>query len=210
MMRNDLPDHERALWILKTKGAQPVRNIAQEMDITTEGARFHLLKLEKKELVQAQTKAEGRGRPKKIWSLTDKGNARFPDTHSLLTVQLIQNVEEELGEDSLDKLIDAHEQNILQRYSKEIDESDPLEGKIQKLCDIRSREGYMAEYKREDDAWLLIENHCPICMAAETCQGFCRSELNIFQEVLGDDIEVERVEHIIKGARRCCYRITEK
>jgi len=207
-MKNDLPDHEQALWILKTKGPQPVRTIAREMDITTEGARFHLLKLEKKNLVEAETKPEGRGRPKKIWSLTIKGNARFPDTHSQLTVQLIQNVKEKLGEKSLDTLIDAHEQNTLERYMAEINQSATLEEKIQKLCNIRSREGYMAKYERDDDAWIFVENHCPICMAAETCQGFCRSELHIFQQVLGDNIEVERIEHIIKGARRCCYRIT--
>lgn len=209
-MKNDLPDHEQALWILKTRGPQSVQHIAQELNITTEGARFHLLKLEKKDLVQAEARAEGRGRPKKIWSLTDKGNARFPDTHSLLTVQLIQNVRENLGEESLETLIDAHEQNTLERYKKEIDQSDSLEKKIQILCDIRSREGYMAEYRKEDDAWLLIENHCPICVAAKTCQGFCRSELSIFRQILGDDVQVERVEHIIKGARRCCYRISKK
>ncbi|HLR76892.1 MAG TPA: hypothetical protein VK106_04480, partial [Balneolaceae bacterium] len=115
MMQKELPDHEEALWILKTKGAQPVQTLAKEMDITTEGARFHLLKLEKKDLVQTKKKVEGRGRPQKIWFLTEKGNARFPDTHSLLTVQILKNVKEELGKKSLDKLIDAHEEKMLAR-----------------------------------------------------------------------------------------------
>jgi len=210
MMKNDLPDHEQALWILKTKGAQPVRSIAEEMNITSEGARFHLLKLEKNDLVQSKNKVEGRGRPKKIWSLTDKGNGRFPDTHSLLTVQLLQDVKERLGRESMDTLIEAHEEKMLDRYLDEIDQSDAVEEKLQTLCDIRSREGYMAEYRQEDEGWLFIENHCPICMAAETCQGFCRSELNIFRQILGEEVEVERIEHIIKGARRCCYRIRER
>lgn len=208
-MKNTLPDHERALWILKTTGGQSVKAIAKEMNITIEGARFHLHKLEKEGLVQAETKIEGPGRPKKIWSLTEKGQSRFPDRHSFIVVQLIQNIKKTLGEQSLQSLIDTHESDMLERYKKEINPQSALEEKIQALCDIRSREGYMADYRKEGDAWLFMENHCPICMAAETCQGFCQSEINIFRHILGNGVEVERMEHIIKGARRCCYRITE-
>ena len=54
---------------------------------------------------------------------------------------------------------------------------------------------------------LLVENHCPICAAAKACQQFCRSELRVFQEALGDDVTVERVDHILAGARRCAYLV---
>jgi predicted ArsR family transcriptional regulator len=54
---------------------------------------------------------------------------------------------------------------------------------------------------------LLVENHCPICAAARACQNFCRSELDVFRRVLGPDVQVERVEHQLAGARRCAYRI---
>jgi hypothetical protein len=61
-----------------------------------------------------------------------------------------------------------------------------------------------------DGSYLLVENHCPICAAATACQGFCRSELQIFQEVLGDDVQVARTEHVLSGARRCAYRIAAR
>ena len=81
--------------------------------------------------------------------------------------------------------------------------------RIAALADIRTREGYMAEYREAEDGegWLLIENHCPICAAATACQGFCRSELAIFREMLGPECSIERTEHIVHGARRCAYRI---
>ncbi|AHC45613.1 putative transcriptional regulator [Achromobacter xylosoxidans NBRC 15126 = ATCC 27061] len=64
----------------------------------------------------------------------------------------------------------------------------------------------MAEYEELDDGSLLfIENHCPICAAATACQGFCRAELAVFEQVL--QARVERVEHILKQARRCAYTI---
>jgi predicted ArsR family transcriptional regulator len=66
----------------------------------------------------------------------------------------------------------------------------------------------MAEWRKDDDGFLLVENHCPICTAAAACQGFCRSELDVFRDALGRDAVVERIEHILAGARRCAYRIT--
>ena len=57
-----------------------------------------------------------------------------------------------------------------------------------------------------DGAYLLIENHCPICAAAAACQGFCRAELSLFEMLLAP-ARVERLEHILAGARRCAYRV---
>ena len=45
--------------------------------------------------------------------------------------------------------------------------------------------------------------------AAAICQGFCRSELDAFRRILGPGCRVERTDHILAGARRCAYRITE-
>lgn len=75
---------------------------------------------------------------------------------------------------------------------------------------VRSAEGYMAETRRDGDDFLFIENHCPICAAAQACMGFCRSELELFRQVLGEDVRVEREEHILLGARRCAYRISPR
>ncbi len=83
-----------------------------------------------------------------------------------------------------------------------------LRDRVARLAELRTREGYMAAWSKEPDgSFLLVENHCPICAAATACQGFCRSELAIFEAVLGPDARVERSEHLLAGARRCAYRI---
>lgn len=207
-MKTTLSDNEKALWILKTRGPQPVSAVANEMNVTTEGARFHLLKLEKEGLVLATKEAKGRGRPKHIWSLTEKGHARFPDTHAELTAKLITKMRETLGQEAVDKVIEANQQSGIEAYSEELEGLSNLESKVAKLAEIRAREGYMAEYEKDEEGYLLIENHCPICTAAKLCQGFCQAELNTFQTVLGKDVNVKRVSHIIAGARRCAYRIS--
>lgn len=207
-MDTKLRDNEKALLILKKKGDMSISMIADEMDVTTEGARFHLLKLEKEGLVKSRSEAEGRGRPKQIWSLTDAGHSRFPDTHADLTVNLINMMRESLGEDAVEEVIKNHEERMRSRYANEIDDDANLETRIAKLAEIRTKDGYMAEYEQEGNGFLFIENHCPICAAAKVCQGFCRAELNIFRNVLGEDVHIERTEHIIKGERRCAYKIS--
>jgi predicted ArsR family transcriptional regulator len=42
----------------------------------------------------------------------------------------------------------------------------------------------MAESHAEGGGYLFVENHCPICIAATACQGFCRRR-DVFQDVLG-------------------------
>jgi predicted ArsR family transcriptional regulator len=54
---------------------------------------------------------------------------------------------------------------------------------------------------------LLRENHCPICVAAKSCQGLCREELSLFQAVLGAGVRVQRTDHVLAGAQRCAYVI---
>lgn len=206
-MKNTLPENEKALRVLKTKGPQPISVVAGELGITVEGARFHLLKLEKEGLVESRAEAKGRGRPKQIWSLTASGNSRFPDTHAVLAANIITMIREALGEEALYKVIENHEQRMHARYAHEINGIPGLEERLVKLVEIRSKEGYMAEFERIDDGYLLVENHCPICEAAKVCNGFCNTELSIFKSVLGDEVRIERMEHIVKGGRRCSYII---
>ncbi|WP_236974138.1 helix-turn-helix transcriptional regulator [Membranihabitans maritimus] len=209
-MNNDFAENERSISILKEKGALPLSSIAKEMGVTSEGARFHLLKLEKEGLVRSRSEAKGRGRPKQIWSLTEKGHSRFPDRHAEMTAHLISTIRQTLGEEALEKILDSHEKGILERYRETLRKEGSLESKIKKLVKIRSEEGYMAHYIKEKTNFLFVEDHCPICAAAESCQNFCRAELNIFNEVLGNNVRVQREEHLISGDRRCTYKIWEE
>jgi predicted ArsR family transcriptional regulator len=207
IMRN-LHDNEKAIWILKQRGPQPLNALALELKVTIEGARFQLLKLANEGLVESVTESKGRGRPQQIWSLTGAGHARFPDTHAELTVKLIDKIREALGEDALSAVIEANAKAGIEKYLNELKHLNDLESRVSGLAEIRNKEGYLAGYVKDDDGFLLFENHCPICAAATACQGFCKSELQTFQVVLGERVLVERVDHILAGARRCAYRIS--
>lgn len=198
---------DRFLILLKTRGPQTSAELGAALGITDEAARQQLIKLSRDGVVEGFSEVSGVGRPAQIWRLTAAGNARFPDAHADLTVQLIQSIRTVLGEEALDRLITEREQATRSHYTEEMADASDLQERVARLAAIRTREGYMAEWREEGDGYLLMENHCPICAAAAICQGFCRAELTVFQEVLGPDVTVTREEHILVGARRCAYRI---
>ena len=87
---------------------------------------------------------------------------------------------------------------------------DSLPERLQCLSVIRSEEGYIAEVESDGAGYLFVESHCPICTAAQACQGFCSNELQLFREVLGEGVDVDRSEYLIAGDRRCTYRIRRR
>jgi predicted ArsR family transcriptional regulator len=196
--------------LLKTRGPQTAADLGAALGITGEAARQHLVRLAADGLVEASSQARGVGRPTQVWGLTDKGHARFPDTHAELTVQLLQAIRSQLGEEALDRLIAARAAESLAGYAAALEGADELGERVRRLAEARTREGYMAECQQVGCGYLLVENHCPICAAATVCQGFCRAERDVFQQALGTDVSVERTEHIVGGDRRCAYRIELK
>ncbi len=204
------PTAGRLLTLLKRRGPQSASELGTALGITGEAARQHLVKLASDGLVAASSEARGVGRPVQLWALTEAGNARFPDTHAELTAQLLGMIRSELGEEALERLIAARAAQSAAGYEAALQGAADLKERVERLAAARTREGYMAECHDDGNDLLLVENHCPICTAATACQGFCRAELGLFRRLLGEDVSVEREEHIVSGDRRCAYRVALK
>jgi predicted ArsR family transcriptional regulator len=199
---------ERVLMALKMHGTLSSAALGAMLGTSGEAARQQLVRLAEEGLVEARSTAARVGRPTQLWTLTPAAQARFPDTHAALTVQLLEIVQDQLGEAALDTIIAVREAQTTRAYQEAVGPARDLKGRVAALADLRSQEGYMAAWtEMADGSLLLVENHCPICAAATACQGFCRAELEVFRSVLGPEVEVERTEHIVSGGRRCSYTI---
>ncbi|GIC79233.1 metalloregulator ArsR/SmtB family transcription factor [Moritella sp. F3] len=222
---------EKILSLLKVEGALTAKALASELGLTTMGVRQHLQALADDGDISFEDKKAVRGRPTRYWSLTAQSNSHFSDRHEELTVQLIDSVQVIFGDTGLEQLIAHREQASFELYSDRLAGHPDLLGKLNALAELRSEEGYMATVMMGDESGIikddievsddnagivnsgtiywLMENHCPICAAASKCLNFCRSELNLFQSLLAGIATVEREEHIVEGARRCAYKVTE-
>jgi predicted ArsR family transcriptional regulator len=197
------------LRLLKTEGALDSAQLAGRLGLTAMAVRQHLYALQQAKFVTAEERPGAIGRPTKLWRLTPAADRFFPAAYAELSVALIDALSDAFGPAGVSRVLESRCSRQKVTYADRIRPDAPLQEKLRQLALVRTEEGYMAEVKRETKtSFLFIENHCPICAAATACRGFCETELDLFRAVLGPDIGVERVEHIVSGDRRCAYRIT--
>ena len=194
--------------LLKTEGPIDSTQLAKRLGLTAMAVRQHLYVLQREGLVTAKERPVPIGRPAKFWRLTPEADHLFPEAYAELSVALIDSVKDAFGDEGLERVLTSRCARQRSDYGKRIPRHASLERKLQELAKVRSEEGYMAEVRSEGDgSFLLVENHCPICAAANACQGFCSTELDLFRSVLGPGVVVERAEHIVKGDQRCVYKV---
>lgn len=204
--------------LLKQEGSLDAETLAAQLAITAMAVRQHLYALQAEQLVTYQEESRPMGRPAKLWQLTPAADRLFPDGYADLSLSLIDSVKEAFGEAGLERLLDVRTRQQIAAYDQQMNKRrlarstaglPALKQRLKTLAEMRTHEGYMAEVQAQaDGSFLLIENHCPICAIATACTGFCATELEIFQSVLGPEVAIQRTEHIVAGARRCAYHIS--
>ena len=201
---------DRILYQLKTKGPQTAGPLAAKLGVTAMAVRQQLYRLKQQGLVDYTDERRPVGRPAHAWRLTPASASRFPDSHAELTLEVIGAVRAAFGESGLERLLHERTRRQKDSYARRMKKAGAgLLPRAQALAEIRREQGYMAEcVQRQDGSILLMENHCPICAAAASCQGLCREELSLFRSIIGGKARVERIDHILAGARRCAYMIT--
>lgn len=208
---SELTDAKRRLIErLKRVDSATASELAAEFDLTDTAVRQHLESLFEAGLVRRIVgSAQGRGRPASRWQLTDMADGAFPDRHGDLTVDLIESIRSTLGDEALDRVIGHRAKRQLAQYRRAVDGL-PIEVRVRRLAEQRTAEGYVAEVIDEGDHLVLIEHHCPVRAAARSCGALCRSELEVFDAALGDDVEVTRLQHVLSGDQRCAYLVRRR
>lgn len=199
----------RIIERLKRADTATAPELAAEFGLTDTAIRQHLEALENAELVERVTApSSGRGRPPVHWRLAASASSLFADRHSDLTVELIVSIRDALGEEALEAVVRTRAERQLATYRVAIDDTASVSDRVHRIAELRSAEGYLAEAVESDGHMTLVEHHCPIRDAADSCAGLCSAELNLFQKALGPDVTVAREQHLLDGGQRCSYRIT--
>jgi predicted ArsR family transcriptional regulator len=193
---------------LKRVESATASDLAVEFGLTDTALRQHLDTLEDAGMVtRSIEEPTGRGRPPVHWQLAPAAAQAFPDRHGELSVDLISSLRSTLGDPALDQVIATRSDRQVATYRAALNGAKNLHDRVQRLADVRSEEGYLAEVRADGDDLLLIEHHCPIRDAAASCGALCSAELDVFQRVLGPGVTVTRTQHVLAGDRRCAYRV---
>jgi predicted ArsR family transcriptional regulator len=193
---------------LKRVESATASDLAAEFGLTDTALRQHLDALEEAgQVSRSMIEPAGRGRPPVHWQLAPAAAEAFPDRHGELTVDLIGSMRSTLGERALERVLAARADRQTAAYVQSLAGVIDLGDRLQRLAELRSDEGYLAEALADDGAFTLIEHHCPIREAAAECGGLCDAELDVFQRALGSGVTVTRTQHVLAGDRRCAYRV---
>lgn len=201
----------RIIERLKRVESATAAELADEFHLTDTAIRQHLDALASAGLVDAAAAVGvgGRGRPAQRWRLSTAASELFPDRHGDLSVELIESIRRTLGDEALDQVIADRASRQLTAYRAELTSSNDLHTKVNRLAELRTDEGYLAEATSLDDGThVIVEHHCPVAGAAAACRGLCSAELDLFRQALGPGVTVERRTHLLSGDTRCTYQIS--
>jgi predicted ArsR family transcriptional regulator len=205
-----LPEGRRnVLYAVRRRGEATAEQVAESLGMTVSGARQHLSALVDIGLAEAAEAPEPtgrRGRRSLVYAVTPTGDALFPKAYGELTNELLGFLDDEAPE-TVNRLFarrrDARTANALAR----LDGLD-LPQKVAELTQILDEDGYLAGWEAEaDGTFLIVEHNCAIWAVASRYGQACNSEIEFIQAVL-EPAHVERVSHMIDGAKRCAYRVT--
>ena len=199
---------DRILRQLKLADRQAAAEIGLACSVSAVRTHKHLQDLKVLGLVTSIDYIDGGpGRPKRLWSLTGRGHAQFPDEHGHLATQLIRHVASKLGARATSVLLAERQREMQASDDTLLREVKAPVRRLHRLAEIRTNEGFMARTERAGDSWLFIQDHCPILAAASSCPALCQVELDVLRRALGNTSQVERIEHRQAGGERCIYRV---
>ena len=196
----------RLLLLLRKHPGITVTDLAAELGLTGMGVRRHLESLEIDGLVERSACCEHRvGRPPNGWRLTSKGLELLPRGLRHVRPPTAGGHGRAVGRRGPRRRPPPPEREDGRPVPAELADADTLDEQVAGLAQVRDRAGYLAEWHREGEVLVLIENNCAVHRVAERYPAVCAMELALFRKVLGPDVEVTRVSHTMAGDATCTY-----
>ena len=198
---------EKILRTLLSYPGSTIKDLADEVGINSISIRHHLTSLEAEDLVSASEERHGVGRPRLIYSLTDKGIEQFPSNYITLTKRLIEKLKNRLSAKELDYLFEEIGSEIAKFYEKDF-EGKPLDDQLKILMKVMTREGFIVEVSKNKDAYILTTLSCPYFQLAAEFPEVCHMGQQLVRDCLSLPIEVETC--ITQGDEQCSFKIPAK
>jgi predicted ArsR family transcriptional regulator len=201
---HDQPTRERVVRSVMVNGPSTAAALAQRLQLTPAAVRRHLDQLIDEGTLEAReprtNAARGRGRPAKVFVLTDAGRDSLDQAYDDLAVQAIRFLAETGGEDAVREFADRRAEKIEQRFWSLI-EAQPDLDRVEALAKVFTDEGYAAAVRDIPVGEQLCQQHCPVSHVAHEFPQLCEAETAAISRMLGR--HVQRLATIAHGDGVC-------
>lgn len=200
--------------VLET-GPVAAAELARALGLTPAAVRRHLDVLLEQGLVTVRGASarvrRGRGRPARLFVLTDDGHAAMATGYDDLAAQALRYLSRVVGPDAVRRFADERFAGIEARYRQVIDAAgaDPR-SRASALAGMLSTDGFAASTRTLGQAGApggtqLCQGHCPVQHVAREFPELCEAEADTFSRLLG--VHVQRLATLAHGDHVCTTHV---
>jgi predicted ArsR family transcriptional regulator len=195
--------------LLLERGPVTAALIASELGCSPAGVRRHLDALIADGEVGTRDAPRrgqrGRGRPAKLFLLTETGRSRFGHAYDDLAVSALRFLAEHDGEQAIRAFAASRVEAMIGRHRPDVAAGLDVSMRAQALADALTSEGYAASTRDVGSGEQLCQHHCPVAHVAAEFPQLCEAETAAFAELLGT--HVQRLATIARGDAACTTHV---
>ncbi len=187
---------ERVLCLLLDLGPSTAATLSEALDVTPAAIRRHLDALLADGTIsirEPRRRVVTRGRPARLYALTDAGHAAGPSGYDALAVSALRF----MSRDQVQAFADARGADLEQRYAHVASAAD----RPAALAVALTGDGYAASTSDQGLGIQLCQHHCPVQHVAAEFPQLCDAETAAIGRLL--DLHVQRLATIAHGDGVC-------
>ena len=183
-------------------GPSTAAALSERLGLTSAGIRRHLDILVADSILEARepriSSTRGRGRPSKVFVMTDSGREKFEHSYDDLAVAALKFMSAQSGEHLVTAFAQSRADDIERKAASVLAKSS---NKLESLASFLSEQGYAASVGPRGNGEELCQHHCPIAHVAAEFPQLCETETEAFSKLLGT--HVQRLATIAHGDGVC-------
>jgi predicted ArsR family transcriptional regulator len=209
----DLPTRDAIARLILEHGPATASTLSQALALTPAGIRRHLDLLIADGILEAReprtTSVRGRGRPSKVFLMTDTGRAQFEHTYDDLAVSALRFMASHSGAHLVASFAQSRADDIETKANEYIEENrtSRKSDKAVLLAEFLTDQGYAASVEDRGLGEEICQHHCPIAHVASAYPQLCEAETQAFSRLLGT--HVQRLATIAHGDGVCTTYIPQ-
>jgi predicted ArsR family transcriptional regulator len=206
----DAPTRDRVARTILENGPSTAAHLALRLDLTPAAVRRHLDHMVDEGIVESRDQkvygTRGRGRPAKVFALTEAGRDSFDQQYDDLAVQAMRFLAETQGEDAVVEFARRRVAFVERDYAA-VMAADPDLTPAEALARVFTQNGYAASVRELSPlngisvGEQLCQQHCPVSHVAHEFPQLCEAETEAIASVLGT--HVQRLATIAHGDGVC-------
>ena len=187
-------------------GPSTAADLAGDLGLTPAGIRRHLDQLLADGIIAPRESRSdehrGRGRPAKVFAITDVGRDHFGHTYDDLAGQALRYLRETGGQEAVRDFAKDRLRDLERRCAESVVGS---EDPVAAVADVLTADGYAASVESSAAGEQICQHHCPVSHVAHEFPELCDAETEMLARVLGT--HVQRLATIAHGDGVCTTHI---